>query len=307
MHVLQSTAWQAFQESLGRQIYRQSGDGWEFLAVLERGRGNSRLYCPYGPTAANVESYQMALQALARLGKKLGATFIRVELTTPTFAKYLRTNNWKKVTYQSLNPEHSHILDLTQPEDALIANMAQPVRNCYRNYQKKGFHVKSSSNPSDITLFINLIHEVAARTGMRPHSDDYFSAQAAALFPTGAAKLWYAVHDDGTPIAAALIYYGDDTAYYAHAAASSNPIYRKLNPGTALLAEAIVDAKHQGKQTFDLYGIAPDDTPSTHPWAGFTKFKRSFGGTDIDYGGSWDLPLHPLAYWAYRTYQSLHK
>ena len=53
--------------------------------------------------------------------------------------------------------------------------------------------------------------------------------------------------------------------FYAHAAANSTPEYRKLNAGTALLTEAIIDAKHRQMEKVDLYGIAPENAPKiTH-------------------------------------------
>jgi len=306
MHFLQSKPWEKFQKSLGRKTFRQSGDGWGYLTVLERGTGNSRLYCPYGPYAKNQAAFEEAIDSLISLGKKHRVTFVRVEPTELDYANYLQNQNWKKTTYQKLNPELTRVIDLTQPEDELIANMAQPTRNCYRNYQKKGVTVTSSDNPKDIEKFLKLIHEVAERTGLKPHSDDYFRAQANTLLPLGAAKFWYATFENQT-IATALTYDSSDTRYYAHAAASALPEHRKLNAGTAIVAEAIVDAKKQGLKSFDLFGVAPDDAPKDHPWAGFTRFKQSFGGQNLELGGTWELPINPLAYWLYRIYQTLRK
>ena len=306
MHFLQSSAWQAFQKQLGRKTFRQSGEGWEYLAILEVGTKNTRLYCPYGPYADNQRAFEAALESLMALGRRHGVTFVRVEPTQPVYVRYLEAHGGRKVTYQSLNPEHSRIIDLTQPEGELIGAMAQPVRNWYRNYQKKGVHVKTSVDPLDIDILTRLLQDVSARTGMRPHDDEYFWAQATSLFPIGAAKLWYATYQD-EPIAAALLYDGADTRYYAHAAASSLPDHRKLNAGTALVAEAIVDAKRQGLAYFDLNGVAPEQSSPTHPWAGFTKFKRSFGGRDETFGGSWDIPLKPVEYWVYRMYQTVRR
>lgn len=67
-------------------------------------------------------------------------------------------------------------------------------------------------------------------------------------------------------IAAALFYHSSDTPYYVHAGASSDPAHRKLNVGTALLAEAIIDAQQHGLTKADLYGIAPDGADKNHPW-----------------------------------------
>ena len=303
-HFLQSESWQAFQEALGRTTFRRSGEGWEYLAVLERGTGHTRLYCPYGPTARDEAAFTAALESLVQLGRRHRATFVRVEPTDPAYTDYLRAHHWRKVTYQQLQPEHSHLLDLTQPTDQLIAQMSQPVRNIYRNYHKKGLAIQHSTDPHTIDILLTFIHEVAQRTGIRPHSDSYFHQQANTLFPRGAAHLWYATLDN-QPIAAALLYSSDTTLYYAHAGASSLPEHRKINAGTALLAEAIIDAQARGLTTVDLYGIAPEDAPASHPWAGFTRFKRSFGGHDVTFAGAWDLPLRPASYWLYRAYQQL--
>lgn len=306
MHFLQSKAWQGFQKELGRKTFRQSGKDWEYLAILEIGTKNTRLYCPYGPFAENRRAFEEAINSLVALGRHHETTFVRVEPTNLEYAEHLQMLGARRVTYQSLNPEFSRAIDLNKPEDELISQMTQPVRNCYRNYQKKGVTVSSTTDPMKIDILIRLLGEVSARTGMRPHDDDYFWAQATALFPIGAATLWYATYQD-EPIAASLMYDHDKTRYYAHAAASSLPEHRKLNAGTALVAEAIIDAKRQGLTGFDLYGIAPDGSSPHHPWAGFTKFKRSFGGEDVAFGGSWDIPLKSFEYWAYRIYQTIRR
>ncbi|OYX42844.1 hypothetical protein B7Y94_02770 [Candidatus Saccharibacteria bacterium 32-49-12] len=306
MHFLQTAAWENFQKSLGRTTFRQSGKGWEYLAILEHGTGDSRLYCPYGPFAENAEAFKDALKSLVFLAKSQNVTFVRIEPTDSSLTPLLSSNGWKKVTYQSLNPEHTHIINLQQSEEEIISQMSQPARNVYRNYSKKGFHVKKSHNPTDIHIFLELIHQVADRTNMRPHSDAYFMAQADSLLPSGSATLWYA-ELNRVPIASALLYDSPNTRYYAHAAASSLPEHRKLNASTAIVAEAIIDAKRKGLATFDLYGIAPDDSPDNHPWKGFTRFKRSFGGEDLTHAGSWDLPIKTLAYYLYRAYQKARR
>lgn len=138
MHFLQSPAWQSFQKQLGRKTFRQTGNGWEYLAILEHGTGNTRLYCPYGPTADNQKAFEEALESLVSLARQHNATFLRIEPPEMTYTALLQKRGWRNTHYQSLNPEHSHIVDLTLPEEEVIARMAQPVRNCYRNYKKKG-------------------------------------------------------------------------------------------------------------------------------------------------------------------------
>lgn len=302
-HFLQSSAWSAFQETLGRTTFRDSGAGWSYLAVLEIGRLNSRLYCPYGPEVDSPEALDAALTSLKTLAAKHKATFVRIEPTGHVSRENLTARHLSYVSYNQLQPEQTQCIDLTLSRDEIVAQMQQNTRNIYRNYQKKGISISTSTTPSDIASFTALMHKVAARNGIKTHSDAYFLKQAEVLFPIGAATL-YCAKLEGRIIAAAIAYDSADTRYYAHAAADDD--YRKLSAGTALLGQMIVDAKDKHLTTFDLYGIAPNEDPS-HPWAGFTKFKKSFGGNEHRYVGAWDLPINMFAYLMYRTYQSISR
>lgn len=302
-HFLQSKQWQNFQKSLDRQVFVESGEGWKYQATLESGRLNTRLYTPYGPTADDEKSFQNSLKSLIELGKKHKVTFVRVEPTNPSFIPILKQNGWKPVNYQQLQPEHTSIVDLSKPKEDIISNMSQPSRNILRNYHKKGLSIHKSQNPADLQIFLKFIHETAQRTGIKPHSDEYFQKQADTLFPVNAASLWYASFE-GEPVAAAIFYQNEHTRYYAHAGASSNRDFRKLNAPTAIVAESIVDAHDSGLKFFDLYGISPNNDPN-HPWYGFTKFKKSFGGDDVEFSGAWDFPINHLVYSLYRLQQKL--
>ena len=303
MHFLQTDAWKNFQESLGRQTFQDKGDGWSYLAILETGTGNSRLYCPYGPTFSDEAGLDKAINSLVTLAHKLNVTFVRIEPTDSHAIPYLTNHKWQKVDYQHLNPERTMVVDLTPSVDDIIAKMTPTNRNLYRNYTKKGLSIHHSTDPKDMSPFLELIDKVAQRTGMRPHSDNYFLAQANSLFPTNSASLFYVKYNENA-IAASLIYDNQTTRYYAHAGNDSD--YRKLSAGNILVAEMIVDAKNKGLSSFDLYGVAPVDAPVSHPWAGFSAFKRGFGGQEVVYTGSWDLPIKPLPYQIYRQYQKIY-
>ena len=301
--LLQSPDWQHFQEQLGRTTYLESGDGWSYLAIKEAGTLNTRLYTPYGPECRDLTGFDNALTFLTGLGKKEGVTFVRVEPTFQITEDQLRQRGFKPVSYQQLQPAHTQIIDLTQAREDILADMSQNSRNITRNYHKKGISIRASHNPEDITILTSLLARVASRNHITAHSETYFRVQAEALFPTKAATL-YIAELEGSPIAAALILDTADTRTYAHAAADDT--HRKLSAGTALVGQMILDAKDKGLASFDLYGIAPSEDPD-HPWAGFTKFKKSFGGTEVTYAGAWDLPLKPIQYWMYRGYQTVYR
>jgi lipid II:glycine glycyltransferase (peptidoglycan interpeptide bridge formation enzyme) len=297
-HFLQSKAWGEFQQSLGRKVIAESGDGWAYQAYLETGTGNRRLYCPY-PTFDNNEKLDELLASLRDQAKRLNCTFLRFEFGTEPSTSFLNSHKFRKVTYQQLQPSHTQIIHLSSSKEDILAQMSQNSRNITRNYHKKEITIHTSHDVKDISILTNLLGSVARRNQITIHPTDYYRKQAEALFPSQAATLYYAQLGD-TPIAAALIVDSDSTRYYTHAAADDT--YRKLSAGTALVGQMILDAKDKGLTEFDLYGIAPTDSP-THPWAGFTKFKQSFGGESVTFQGTWDLPLKSLEYLVYRLYQ----
>lgn len=300
-HFLQSAAWASFQRSLGRTVIKDGGDGWQYQAILEQGRFNSRLYCPYGPEVSSPQALKAALSSLKKAAATHHVTFIRIEPTGNIEKADLPALGLSYVSYLQLQPEHTQVINLTVPKDDIIAQMDQNNRNIYRNFHKKGLSIHTSQNPADINMFTKLAHQVAKRNKITPHSDMYFEKQAVALLPTGAATLYYATFEDHV-VATAIVYDSDTTRYYAHAAADD--AFRKLSASTALLGHIITDAKDKGLVQFDLYGIAPVDDP-THPWSGFTKFKKSFGGNERSFVGAWDLPIKRLPYLFYRLSQKI--
>ena len=164
----------------------------------------------------------------------------------------------------------------------------------------------------DMKVLFTFLSETADRNGFNRQQDDYLMQVAKTLMPADAASLYIAqlTGEDGSkePIAAAFVYDSDDTRTYAHAAASF--AHRKLSAGIPVVTNFILDAKAKGLKYVDLFGIAPEDQPD-HEWAGFTKFKKSFGGRSVEYPGTWDIPVNTLGYraygYAYRARPALKK
>ncbi|GAA3596569.1 peptidoglycan bridge formation peptidyltransferase VanK-Sc [Klugiella xanthotipulae] len=301
-HILQTPAWGRFQSSLGREVVADAGDGWRYQAILEKGRMNSRLYAPYGPELESSAALPAALGSMVAQAKRLGAAFVRVEPTGLTAGSEPRDAATTRILEaaglrptSAVQPEQTWRVDLTRSEDEILGDMSKTGRNLYRNYAKKGLSVRSSDNPDDVEVLLTLLAGVAAQTGMKAHSDEYFRAQARALLPEGRGRLYF-VDVEGDPVAASLVYDDEERRYYAHAAADYE--HRRLHPGNILVTQMMLDARAEGKREFDFYGVAPAGDPE-HPWAGFSTFKRSFGGYDHHFVGAWELPVRRGGYAVY--------
>lgn len=299
-YFLQTPQWADVQRSLGRTVHEQSGPGWSFLAVEEKNPAGKVLYAPYGPIADSLEAFDAALAALVALARKCGAAFVRIEPVSAGFENaasetVLRSRGLRPAPVNQ-QPELSWIVDLDRDFKEVLAGMKPVNRNLYRNIHKKDVTFRTSQDPEEIRVLLNFLHMTAKRSGFKPQSDEYLSQVARSLMPAGAATLFIAERHGG-PIAAALAYDSADTRTYAHAALDDS--HRKLSAGIPLLVTLMADAKEKGLKYVDLWGVAPEDQPN-HKWAGFTAFKKSFGGREIAYPGTWDLPVKKLRYGAYQ-------
>lgn len=316
--ILQTPLWAQFQRALGKRVHEGSGTGWQFVAIEEKTSLGTYLYVPYGPCAKDAHGFSEALTALRTLAREHHCHYVRIEpvsaalpapepagqqsdpgthtSTTMAASPAARLHAAGLVRApKDIQPHLSWLVDLTLPREDLLAGMRSTSRNLFRNIHKKGVTFTSSTDPADLPILLGFLHDVAGRADFTAQTDAYLGAAAATLMPAGAAKLFIA-HLDGKPIAAALSYDTADTRVYAHAAASD--AHRKLNAGIPLLVTMMLDAKDSGMKIFDMWGVSPEDEPE-HPWAGFSRFKRSFGGAEVLYPGTWDLPVNKSMYRAY--------
>lgn len=284
------------------------GDGWSVRAYLETGRLANRLYAPYGPELESAEALKPALEALRSEALRLGAIVVRVEPTInnnnqPSVPKaLLEAASLKEVVQRQ--PKFTRRVPLNRPFEETLLQMRKRYRSLHRNFSSKGLSVRFSQNPEDVEHLIRLMKHVSERTGMVAHAPDYLRAQAQALLPTGHAKI-YLVELEGVtqPIAAAMIFDDATRRYYAHAAADTE--HRKLQANSILMTCMMQDATEMGLQEFDLYGIVPSEIRD-HPWTGFSDFKATFGGTQITYSGTWELPVRRFRYAIYRLMTRLY-
>ncbi|MGP9503564.1 lipid II:glycine glycyltransferase FemX [Specibacter sp. AOP5-B1-6] len=296
--ILQTAIWAEFQRGLGKTVHEAEGPGWSFLAVEEKTPLGMYLYAPYGPCADGEPELAEALRALSALARSVRAHYVRVEPVAAGLGADAATVLTAKGLVRApadVQPHLSWKVDLREEEAELLKGMRSTSRNLYRNIHKKGVSFEISTDPADLPILLGFLAKVSGRADFTAQTDTYLTKAAEVLMPAGAAKLFIA-RLDGTPIAAALSYDTADTRVYAHAAADD--AHRKLSAGIPLLVTMMLDAKAAGMAEFDMWGVSPEDEPD-HAWAGFSRFKRSFGGAGVEYPGTWDLPVNRLMYNAY--------
>lgn len=308
---LQSWEWGTFQERAGfKTLHLRDEHGVPSL-WLDRPMpfGKRYWYCPRGPLASFAADYDVFK----------GATFLRAEPSqVPEFKKLTNGRNlkWRKVHPQQ--PAQTIILDLSKSEEQLMKEMHQKTRYNVGLAERKGVRVYHArgKDANAFETFWALVGETTNRRAFSSHEKSYYRTMLETLAgdperegkKRPVAQLVFAEHD-GRVLAANLMIWFGDTVTYLHGASSN--VRREVMAPHALHWELIKEAKRWGYADYDFWGVAPEAVPAgrqsveRHPLAGVSRFKRGWGGTYVQYPGTFDLPLDKLAYFAYSLVRRL--
>ena len=311
-NLLQSWAWGEFQQSLGHPIWRLRvvGDQHETLAQLlaiklSLGFGKFIVYTPREVlinSSAPLQNQQQAM-GLIVAGLRDIAKNERVVLwrTDPPLKNSDTTalSIYKKLGFaksrRSVQPRVNWVVDVSAGVNNILAAMKPKTRYNIRLAEKHGVKVVVSKNPEDIRIFNQLNKETSIRDRFIPHSDNYYKKQLELLGRSGELELLIA-YLDNIPLAATLVSFFGNKATYLHGASSDQ--HRELMANHAIQWQGLVEAQARGCATYDFGGI---DFNNEHPsWAGITRFKQGFGGKEVEYVGTLELPISPLWYRLYK-------
>jgi len=300
---LQSFGWGEFQKSLPKKIWRIGlTDGNQLIAaaqLIENSLPFSKtyLYIPRGPVFADNLKEKDKAQALTTILKGVRDITVSTKNTQEVFIRFepaflvdeinLKPLKFKKT--KPIQPPDTLLLDLKPDKEKILHSFHQKTRYNIRLAEKRRVKVKQG-DLTNFEDFWQLMSQTAKRDKFNPHSKDYYQ-KLLEFFSSGSyglqIKLWLATKDDKS-IAAALVGYFGQTVSYLHGASDYN--YRNLMAPHLLHWQIIKDAKANNFETYDFWGVAPENVKNTKPgWAGLTRFKRGFGGREINYVGAYDL------------------
>lgn len=300
---LQSWEWGEFQKSNGLQVRRvgilEGNELWVVASLIKRPfwGGQSYFYCPRGPILkeGKGDANPLFLAKILELTQKEKVIFWRFDFPGSSLPPFF-PGAIKKAPC-NVQPRCTLILDLRQNEADLLAGMKAKTRYNIRLALRKGITLSEGFAPKDVEEFWHLARVTAARAGFRSHRKEYYQNMAKILGGTGFLRVFLA-HYKSEVIAANLVVFFGSRATYLHGASSDQ--YRNVMAPYFLQWQQILRAKERGYTEYDFWGIAPPSDPLLgKKWAGITRFKRGFGGKEVCYAGTFDLPLRPSLYRLY--------
>lgn len=297
---LQSWAWGDFQNAAGNVIQRigvaDNGKLVGAALVIERELplGQLMLFTPRGPVVAG-SAYQMAVSHIAdelMRQEKLAWRFEPLEA--------IKIKGANRVT--DVEPAVTRMLDLSSPEEQLLANMKQKTRYNIRLAEKRGVTVEFVSgtecaNEEYRSAWLRLVDETSERHGIRHHGAAYYNTLFSVLGESGLLECAAARFNNEIIAMNVNVRYGD-TYTYMYGAASHEQ--KSVMAPHALQWQSIQRAQAAGFAWYDFYGVAPEGI-AQHPLAGVTRFKEGFGGQIIEYPGTFELPFAKVPYLLYRV------
>ena len=303
VHLLQMGAWGELKNDFGWKPVRFIFDDKIGAQILFR-RLPLGLTLAYIPKLAfNDELVAVSDKFWAEVDsicKKNHAVFLKVE--PDSWEEEFRIQNSEfRISKHNIQPPRTVILDITKPEDQILADMKQKCRYNIRLAQKKGVTVRTWD---DISAFHEMMMVTGGRDNFGVHSKEYYQRAYDLFHPKGTCELLLAEYE-GKPLASLMIFANGKRAWYVYGA--SNNEERNRMPTYLLQWEAILWAKARGCEEYDLWGV-PDENEETleaqfdsrHDglW-GVYRFKRGFGGELKRAAQALDRVYNPLLYWAY--------
>lgn len=308
---LQSSSWGDFQKELGNKVWyiglEENGEILSTALIVEKKMfmDLTYLYSPRGPIVSKYAKNSDECLKLIFKGvrdicvcrKNKGAVFFKFE------PEYLNTKSFERIKkVKDFQPSKTQIIDLSWPEEKLLSQMHQKTRYNIRLAEKKGVEVFQAVDYREyFEDFWTLMSDTSGRDKFLSHSKEYY--ENILKTKAGGACLWLAKHGNDI-LAANIVMSIGDTVTYTHGASSN--VHKNFMAPHLLQWRQIKWAKTKGYKYYDFWGISKTDSKNDK-WAGFTRFKKGFGGFEKEYDGTYDLIFKSKYYKIYNILKRLKK
>lgn len=294
---LQTIDWLKFQESIGRKTWRFD-DGKIKANIIRHDLpfGKNYLYIPHGPEVSFGEIHSGLknevdnfFKHIKNLGKENKSIFVKMEPLEDVVTEVVHRSSLKH-SKKTIQPMRTVIVDLNLTEEELLSKMHHKTRYNIRLAEKKGLKLEESENVKD---FWKLLKKTAKNDNFSTHSQGYYEKLIGFFSADKELKTKMVFEmSEGKALSGAILLTFGDTVYYLHGAMDRD--YKNWMAPYLMHWEIIKWAKAQGYHYYDFWGI------DAKRWPGVTRFKLGFGGREVEYPGSFDMPVSKFWYLIYK-------
>lgn len=298
MHPLQTCKWgsikqvQAWQyvvlQVLEKRIVAQS------LVLLKKipKTNDFMAFIPFGPLFSTANDLELQKKTIKCIGDYLLKHYKVKLLKIHEYGNQVEL--YKTVGKKSFKMlyDETYLIDLSESEETLFQNLHKKHRNEIKKGLKNGTRVCKSNTKIDLENFYKLHKKTFDRTNYETSSLDFFEKVYEEYIKRDKGNLYLAYAEDKI-IAGAIIINSEAVSLYMWGASSGEKEYNAYEGQKVLLWEAILDAKREGKQVFDLGGVTSTAEKGSKR-EGIYIFKRKFGGKYEKFSGTYNIYLSPF-------------
>jgi len=241
-------------------------------------------------------------EEVKKLAKENGVIMIKFEPNVRVSKGEENLKKWRResavVRGEPLFTKYTFWLNLEPSEEELMAGMKSKTRYNVRLAERKGVEIKEDSSDKGFEDYWRLMEETTERQGFYAHDRDYHERVWQMMSKSGQAHLLKAVKGKEV-LTCWMILILNGVLYYPYGASSRE--HRELMANNLMMWEVIRFGKKKNCRLFDMWGSLGPEPDKSDPWYGFHRFKEGYGGELVEFVGSWDLVINPLAYWIYRV------
>lgn len=337
---LQSEVWRAFQEAAGhRTLHFESVDAWANVVEYVLPIVGKYWYVARGPLQKSNIKYQisksiehklnqglvegevgnpgvgsegrdlndeqavlMLWERIEQEARKEGIGWIRFDPVSDKLLRVLEqvgSGDLRKAPHD-MQPREIFVVDISQSEEELLADMKPKTRYNIRLAEKHGVRIIEASNEEQYQqAFLDMIDRTAARKGIDFHPRLYYETFFCVV-PKEYWELLVAEHVGGVLAANLLVFFGDAATYLYGASGDEG---REHMAPYLLQWEGMLRARERGCARYDFGGV--NTVGERLSLSGVTRFKRGFAPSvkAIQFSGSYDRVLKESHYRLYRALQ----
>lgn len=299
---LQSWAWGDFHEARKKTVVRRIAlDNDDkiiasYVGQVETAKRGTYMAIAGGPIMdwSNKKLREAVFADIKEQAEKNHCVFVRIrpQIVENEKNRALFKQLGLKPAPMYLSVEYAGILDISKPEEEILAGASQGLRRKIRKAQKNNITVTTSTDPKEIKTFYKIQLETAARQKFVEFSEDFLRKQFEAFAKYDEVKLYTAKLGDEILAQNFMIFYGNEASYHYGV---STELGTKYSGAPLLHMQAMRDARERGIKRYNFWGItAENDTK--HRFYGVSQFKRSFGVEELIYLHAHDLVIKPAQY-----------
>jgi len=289
---LQLGAWAESKASTGWRAVRVVADGGSGpiggqLLMRRLGPGPWSLgYVPRGPVASRFDALSVAAftEALRTVAREYRLTHVTADpgLEGTDHHPLMAAAGWQPSA--ALQPTTTQLIDLSKSEAELWSDVYKSSRRYANGARRAGCTVREGDE-GDLEVFYDVLVETAQRSGFIPRALDAYRDVYRAFAAVGRAHLLIGSLPDGRPVSSKMILVSGPRAAQLYGGLTDAG--GEARAGHLFEWEAIIRSKAAGAAVFDMWGRST---------AGIAHFKQGFGGRVVEYGGTFDLVVHPAVH-----------